>query len=100
MPHHREAGAEQELAAAWSAREVEQRCTPARRRIRGGAQVHVRELDRHGERFLDPWPAGVRQNETNLAEVERGPVDADGSTALARHAPTRGTGLHHHRYVV
>ena len=41
-------------------------CRPVARRVRAGAQVHVGELQRHGDRLVDPRPPEVREHEAGV----------------------------------
>jgi len=94
----REVGGEHHLGASGAPQEVEHRRRPVARRVGAGAEVHVGELQRHGHRFVAPRPPEVREHERRVAEVERGPVDRDRTTALTRQQTARRTCLGCHRH--
>jgi hypothetical protein len=76
--------AEEHLSPAGSAEELMYGGTPVAGWIGARAEEHIRELECHGHRLIDPRPARMGKNETDFREVDRRTVDPDGVTALAR----------------
>src|SRR5437870_5540734 len=77
MAHGRKVGAEDDFALARTAQERVHGRIPVLGRIGTGAEVDVRELERHRHRLDYPRPARVREQEVDLAEIDRRPIDAD-----------------------
>ena len=72
-----EAGPQENLSATGSANETNQLLRPVMWRIGGGAEKHVRVLERHRDGLVAPGPSGVGQYEAQTGKIQRRAIDPD-----------------------